>query len=143
MDELKRVMFVEDDLDVFPLIELSLSSIGGFEVRGFMQGEDAVRAAQAFHPQLVMLDCMMPGMDGPTTMKLLRQLEGFERKPFAFLTAKVQEAHVSRLYALGAAEVIAKPFDPIALPETLRKIWQAWQNAPPRASTSGSVRTTP
>jgi two-component system, OmpR family, response regulator len=140
MDELKRVMFVEDDADLFPLIEMSLSLVGGFDVRGFMHGEDAVREAAAFDPQLVMLDFMMPGMDGPTTMSALRQLDGFAAKPYAFLTAKIQEEHVNRLYALGAAEVMSKPFDPVTLPEALKRIWQAWQAAAPRSGGAIAVQ---
>ncbi|MDG4649269.1 response regulator [Roseibacterium sp. SDUM158017] len=123
MDTLERILFVEDDPDVHPLIELALERLGGFEVHGFMSGEEAVARAAEIDPQLVLLDVMMPGMDGPETFRALRRLDGFATKPLAFLTAKVARDDIDRLHALGAAAVLSKPFDPMTLAARIRDIW--------------------
>jgi CheY-like chemotaxis protein len=72
---------------------------------------------------LVLLDVMMPGMDGPATLCRLQELPSMEGIPVVFMTAKVQPQEVQEYLALGAVEVVAKPFDPMTLPTTLREIW--------------------
>ena len=87
-------------------------------------GEAALAAVQEFKPQLIVLDVMMPGMDGPTTLGRLRALPAAANVPVVFLTAKVQPEEVTALRALGAVEVVAKPFDPMTLGATLAAIWE-------------------
>ncbi|MBI1417462.1 MAG: response regulator [Limimaricola sp.] len=123
MSDLESVVFVEDDPDIFLLIELALSRLGGFTVKGFQSGAEAVAHAAASKPQLVLLDVMMPDMDGPTTMKELSSQPGFADTPMVFMTAKINPSDVDRLYAMGAAAVLTKPFDPMTLADELRKIW--------------------
>ena len=77
----------------------------------------------SFHPDLVLLDVMMPGMDGPETLRRLRELPSVARTPVVFMTAKVQSRDLERYHELGAAEVIFKPFDPMTLSDQVRRIW--------------------
>ncbi|SDI39198.1 response regulator [Lutimaribacter saemankumensis] len=122
-DKLETVMFVEDDPDMFPLIELSLSQLGGLKAFGFMSGAEAIEAAAEINPQFILLDVMMPVMDGPTTLAKLREIRGFEGKPAAFLTAKVNPADVEYLRSLDVVKVFSKPFDPVSLPKEIRRLW--------------------
>ena len=103
--------------------EMSLADVGGFEVRACESGADAIAAAPAFAPDLLLLDVMMPGMNGPTALMALRGLPGLADVPAIFMTAKIMPAEVAELKAAGALEVIPKPFDPMTLPEEIRAIW--------------------
>ncbi|MFD1193818.1 response regulator [Seohaeicola saemankumensis] len=123
MEELKRILFVEDDIDVVQLLNISLTNVGGYDVHGFTKGTDALEKAREINPQLVLLDVMMPEMDGPTTFKRLRLLDGLSNTPIVFLTAKVSTAEKNQLFALGAVAVIEKPFDPMTLPDKLLAAW--------------------
>lgn len=123
MSELERVLFVDDDPAIRDLIDVALTTVGGLTARGFASGEEAVAAAEAFDPQLLLLDVMMPDMDGPMTMAALKSLDGLCRAPAVFLTAKVHGKEVERLMGLGAVKVLAKPFDPMTLADDLRAIW--------------------
>lgn len=121
---LKRILYVEDEPDIQVVAKLALEAVGGFQVRVCSSGEEAVRVAPEFSPQLILLDVMMPGMDGPGTLQALRQLPGSAQTPVIFITAKVQPAEVAHYRALGAMDVIAKPFDPMLLSQTVNEIWQ-------------------
>lgn len=125
MPELQHVMFIEDQTTIFEIIELALVRVGRLQVRGFSSGLEAIANAPstAPRPQLLLLDAMMPDMDGPTTLAQLRRIEGFETIPAVFLTAKVETKHVDRLRLLGVADVLFKPFDPMSLATQLRSIY--------------------
>ena len=123
--ELKKVIYVEDEPDLRIVAELALETVGGFEVMIFEAGVDAVREAPAFGPDMILLDVMMPGMDGPATMAAPRAIPELADVPIAFLTAKVMPAEVEHLKSLGAAAVIAKPFDPMTLADQVRAVWEA------------------
>jgi two-component system, OmpR family, response regulator len=125
MNELKRVLYVEDEPDIRAVAQVALETIGGFTLMCCTSGEDAMHRGVAFAPQMILLDVMMPGMDGPTTLRKLRALPGLEQVPVAFMTAKVQPQEVARYKSLGALDVIAKPFDPMALANQVRHIWEA------------------
>ena len=122
--KLERIMLVEDDHDIRTIAEMALQMVGGYAVRACDGGEAALAAVQEFKPQLIVLDVMMPGMDGPTTLGRLRALPAAANAPVVFLTAKVQPEEVTALRALGAVEVVAKPFDPMTLGATLAAIWE-------------------
>lgn len=123
MSELTRILYVEDEPDIQAVAEIALESVGGFELKVCSSGEEALQNAPGFSPQLLLLDVMMPGMDGPTTLKELRKIPELSNTPAIFMTAKVQPQEVEQLLSLGAIEVIAKPFDPMTLAETIRKSW--------------------
>jgi two-component system OmpR family response regulator len=126
--ELKKILYVEDEADIQAVARVALESVGGFELLVCGGGEEAIGAASAFAPDLLLLDVMMPGMDGPTTLAELRKLPGMESIPVIFMTAKVQPQEIEYFRSLGAMEVIAKPFDPMALAGRVRQLWSAHQN---------------
>ena len=104
---------------------MALEMLGGFVVAAHPSGASALGAAEAFAPDLLLLDVMMPGMDGPATLLGLRGKASLADVPAVFFTAKAQPDEVARLRDLGASAVLAKPFDPQALPDALRSIWTA------------------
>jgi len=125
MSTLQRILYVEDEPDIQAVAKLALEMVGGFNVKICSSGEEAVREAEAFAPDMILLDVMMPGMDGPSTLKALRTLPALADIPVAFMTAKVQPAEVALYRTLGARDVIAKPFDPMTLASQVRAIWEA------------------
>lgn len=125
MSELERILYVEDDPAIQAIAKISLETVGGFEVRVCSSGAEALAAAPDFAPQLVLLDVMMPEMDGVETFQELRKLPGTAETPIVFLTAVAQEHELARYRELGALEVFVKPFDPMTLPAELRRVWEA------------------
>ncbi|GGB43520.1 response regulator [Oceanisphaera marina] len=121
---LSRILYVEDDDDIREIAQLALEMVGGFNVLLCASGEQALEQAAAFAPDLILLDVMMPGMDGPSTLVALRQIPALAHTPVAFMTAKIQPQEIAAYKAMGALDVIAKPFDPILLPEQVTAIWQ-------------------
>ncbi len=121
---LNRILYTDDEPDIREVAKVSLELVGGFTLCLCASGEEAVRVAPGFAPDLILLDVMMPGMDGPSTLAQLRQLEALASTPIVFMTAKAQAAEQKRYRELGAADVIAKPFQPMQLPQQLRDIWK-------------------
>lgn len=124
MSTLQRILYVEDEADIRAVAQLALESVGGFTVKTCSTGEEALREAEAFSPDLILLDVMMPGMDGPSTLKSLRDISSLTEVPVAFMTAKVQPAEIEHFKSLGARDVIPKPFNPMTLADQVRAIWQ-------------------
>jgi CheY-like chemotaxis protein len=118
-------MYVEDEPDIQAVAKLALEMLGGFKVRLCTNGQEALAAVHEFAPDLILLDVMMPGMDGPSTLERLRADPATAGIPVIFLTAKVQPAEVVHYQSLGALTVIAKPFDPMTLAAQVRQIWSA------------------
>lgn len=123
--ELRRILFVEDDPDIRMVATMALEAVGGFSVLACDSGDRAVKEAPAFSPDLVLLDVTMPGLDGPATLEALRRLPEIRETPVVFMTARVQTHEVALYREMGAADVIAKPFDPMALSDTVRSIWSS------------------
>ncbi|WP_311065591.1 response regulator [Halomonas sp. DWK9] len=124
MSSLERILYVEDDPDIQTVAALALEVVGGFNVKVCSSGEQALEEAAVYAPDMILLDVMMPGMDGPSTLTALRKLPSLEKVPVAFMTAKVQPHEVDQLIALGAESVIAKPFDPMTLANQVRTLWE-------------------
>ncbi|ART80423.1 response regulator [Oceanisphaera avium] len=122
---LSRILYVEDDADIREIAQLALEVVGGFEVLLCASGEQALLQAIDFAPQLILLDVMMPGMDGPSTLTALRQHAELAHIPIAFMTAKIQPQEIAHYKAMGAVDVIAKPFDPMRLPQQVTDIWSS------------------
>lgn len=122
-DKLSRILYVEDEPDIQMVARLALETVGGFTVEVCSSGSEALGKIAAFRPQLILLDVMMPGMDGPTTLGKLRELPEFAATPVIFMTAKVQPGEVASYKLLGAVDVIPKPFDPMSLASTVQDIW--------------------
>lgn len=123
MKALEKILYIEDEADIQAVARLALEALGGFVVQTCSSGRDGVARASAFAPDLILLDVMMPDMDGPATLLALRQVPGLAQVPVVFMTAKVQPQEVAHYRALGAVDVIAKPFDPMALATQVRQIW--------------------
>ena len=114
-----RVLCADDDADIRLILDFGLRLLGGFDVLLCSGGEEALRAAPAFGPDLILLDVMMPGMSGPDTLRALRSIETLRRVPIVFLTAKATADELEGLLEHGATGVIVKPFDPNRLPADL------------------------
>jgi two-component system, OmpR family, response regulator len=128
---LRRILYVEDDPDIRTVATIALELDGGFDVRACSSGLEAVETLAGrppFAPDLILLDVMMPGMDGPATLRELRRQPGGDEAPVVFMTAKVQPEELVRYRELGAIDVIAKPFDPMALSASVRAIWTRWRS---------------
>jgi CheY-like chemotaxis protein len=116
-----RVLYVDDEADIREVAAMSLELDPDFEVRTCASGAEALPVAKEWQPQLILLDVMMPGMDGPTTFARLREAPETRDLPIVFITARAQGTEVARFEALGARGVIAKPFDPMALAGQVRR----------------------
>ena len=123
MNPLQRILYVEDEPDIQAIARIALEAVGGFVVKTCSSGAQALAEAEDFKPDLILLDVMMPGMDGPATLKALRQQAALSGVPVVFITAKVQSSEVEGYKALGAVDVIAKPFDPMRLASQVSTIW--------------------
>jgi two-component system, OmpR family, response regulator len=123
MPDLQRILHVEDDPSIQAVAKLALEAVGGFQVLSCASGQDALDQVQGFAPDFILLDVMMPDMDGPQTLLQLSRLVDIREIPVAFMTAKVQPAEIEHYRSLGARDVIIKPFDPMQLAAQVRKIW--------------------
>ncbi len=123
IDKLQKILYVEDEPDIREVAKIALEAVGGFTLKVCSSGEEALKNAVEFSPQLLLLDVMMPGMDGPTTLAELRKLPEITNVPAIFMTAKVQPQEVEHFKSLGAIDVIAKPFDPMMLATTINTSW--------------------
>ncbi|MCC7017189.1 MAG: response regulator [Rhodospirillales bacterium] len=123
MTHLTRIMHVDDEPDIRDVARLALETLGGFTIESCASGDEAIAKAPAFKPDLFLFDEMMPGLDGPTTLRRIREIAGLENTPAIFMTAQAMPGDIERFKALGALDVIAKPFDPMTLAEQVRTIW--------------------
>ena len=125
MDELSRILLVEDDRDIQIVARLALADLAGFELEICSSGQEALEKAPEFAPDLILLDVMMPELDGPSTLRELRRQSTLGKTPVIFMTAKAQPEEVAAYLRMGALDVI-KPFDPMALGDQVRSIWADW-----------------
>jgi two-component system, OmpR family, response regulator len=130
---LRRILFVEDDPDIRMVGKMALEAIGGFSVLACGSGAEALSRLSDFAPDLILLDVMMPGMDGPATLAAVRETPTGRGLPVVFMTARVQAQEVAAYREMGAEDVIAKPFDPMVLSEQVLSVWRAM-----RARTDGA-----
>jgi two-component system OmpR family response regulator len=122
--ELKRILYVEDEASIRTIAITVLEAVGGFSVVACASGKQALEAAPAANADLILLDVMMPEMDGPATLAGLRRIAQTAQTPVIFMTAKVQASEIAHYKSLGAIDVIAKPFDPMTLSAQISEIWQ-------------------
>ena len=120
--ELKRILLIDDEEDIRRVASISLEKIGKFELVTAASGEEGIAVASREMPDLIILDMMMPGMDGFTTIARLKETEGVSNIPVIFMTAKTQLTEKSDFIASGACGVIEKPFDPMTLSDEVRRI---------------------
>lgn len=121
--QLHNILYAEDEEDIRSIAQIALEDIGSFTVRYCNNGHEVLDAIKSFLPDLLLLDVMMPEMDGPTTLKELRKIEIYASIPAIFMTAKIQTNELEEYKSIGAIEVIGKPFDPMTLAESIQKAW--------------------
>jgi CheY-like chemotaxis protein len=122
---LTRICYVEDDQDIQRIVRMSLEKVGKMTVEVVGDPLQAIERITEFKPQLALLDWMMPGMDGPTLFRTMRETPAVKDVPVVFITAKASQRELDELRSLGAAGTISKPFSPKDLPDQLRRIWDA------------------
>jgi two-component system, OmpR family, response regulator len=125
--KLQRILYVDDQLDILKIATLAMVKHGGFDVQACSSGEEALVLASDYKPDLLLLDVVMPGMDGPATLKHLRDIRQTAYTPAIFFTAHTEPADIAKYLATGAIDLIPKPFDPVTLTGTIRAIW-AWHH---------------
>ena len=121
---LKRILQIDDDEDILAVGQAALEGYGGFEVRTAQNGKQALEAADSFAPQLILLDWMMPGMDGRAILHALQAAPRLAHVPVVYLTAAVSPHLREEALASGAVEVLIKPFVPRQLVAQLNQIWE-------------------
>jgi CheY-like chemotaxis protein len=119
MRKIQSVIYVDDDPDICEVVKTTLSMMGGLHVYTAASGEQAVELALEVLPDLVLMDIMMPGLDGPSTLQRMRGNAALAHIPVIFMTAKMLPAEVANFLRLGAIGVIGKPFDPLTLCDEL------------------------
>jgi two-component system OmpR family response regulator len=120
---LNKVCYVEDDEDIQRIVRMSLERIGKMTVQVVGDPTQAIDVIKTFGPDMVMLDWMMPVMDGPTLYRKMKTDPALSALPVVFITAKAAQRDLDELTTLGAAGTISKPFSPKDLPDQLRAIW--------------------
>jgi CheY-like chemotaxis protein len=115
-----RILHVDDEPDIREVVQISLGLDPDIALRACASGEEALLAAADWSPDLILLDVMMPVMDGPTTLTHLRADPRTADMPVVFMTARAQTSEIEQFIALGARGVVSKPFDPMKLAALVR-----------------------
>lgn len=118
----KRILVIDDEEDIREVAQLSLEMVGGWEVLTAGSGSEGIDKADIEQPDAILLDVMMPDMDGPATFAQMQRRSGTQHIPVILLTAKVQATDQRRFAELGVAGIIAKPFDPMNLANQVAKV---------------------
>jgi CheY-like chemotaxis protein len=118
----KRILLVDDEDDIREVATISMQAVGGWEVLSARSGTEAIEKALAEQPDAILLDVMMPDLDGPTTFRRLQEDPRTRDIPVILLTAKAQAADRRSFEELGVTGVLNKPFDPMALPEQVAEL---------------------
>lgn len=121
--ELRNILYVDDETDIQTVVALALEFSGELSVQCCGSGAEALKLIESSPPDLVLLDVMMPALDGPSTLHRIRALPRGDRVPVIFVTAKVQPYEIERFMSLGAIGVVTKPFDPLTLAATIQSMW--------------------
>jgi CheY-like chemotaxis protein len=120
---LERILLVDDEEDIRTVAELALKTIGKLDVRTCGESPRCIEYALEFSPQIILLDVMMPVMDGPAVLAELRSNDDLKDIPVIFFTAKANPTETEALLELGANAVLNKPFDPMSLANDVKAVW--------------------
>jgi two-component system, OmpR family, response regulator len=120
-----KILVVDDDPAMRLVASIALEQVGGFEVLLAQGGLEAIECARENKPDAILMDLVMPDVDGPDVLQTLRQHESTDKIPIIFHTAKTDPSEVRDMLALGAKGVIGKPFDPAALAEEIERILES------------------
>ncbi len=126
---LKSILYVEDDMHVRTTAKLVMEVIGKFDVRECSSGREALLAARDFQPDLILLDVLMPELDGINTLAMLRRMPHLADVPALFVTGLTSEADIARYMEAGAIGVIPKPVMPMRLTGQLNSMWSKHEAA--------------
>ena len=118
----RKILIVDDEDDIREVARVSLEMVGGWDVLVAGSGSEALAEAKVAQPDAILLDVMMPDMDGPTTFQRLQSDAATRHIPVILLTAKVQAADRRRFAELGVSGVLAEPFDPMTLPSEVAEV---------------------
>lgn len=121
--KLSTILYVEDEEDIRAIAQIALEDIGGFTVKYCSSGKELLQVINNFVPDLILLDVMLPEMDGPTTLIELRKNPDFKNIPAIFMTAKIQPSELEEYKKMGVLDVIFKPFDPMKLSDDIKQAW--------------------
>ena len=119
---MRRILIIDDEDDIREVAALSLEATAGWEVLTASSGAAGIATALATQPDAILMDVMMPGMDGPTALRHMQQERALDSIPVLFLTAKVQGVDQRRFSNLGVAAVLFKPFDPLTLAQQVSDV---------------------
>ncbi len=129
MQPLRHVLCIDDEPDILEVARLSLETVGGLRVSCLNDTTQAIEHIRTIAPDLLLVDVMMPHMDGPAILAALRAHPTLAHLPVVFMTARVQPAEMAKYRELGATGVIAKPFDPMELSQEVQRIWETVHDA--------------
>ncbi len=116
---MRRILIIDDEEDIRAVAALSLEAVAGWSVATANSGTAGIQAARDTLPDAILMDVMMPGMDGPTTFRAMQQVPEIAAIPVILLTAKVQGVDQRRFADLGVASILFKPFDPLLLAQQI------------------------
>lgn len=128
MKKLSKIMVVEDEVDIRAILEIIFAENTDISFEFCSSGHEALLKSSSFKPDLILLDVMMPEMDGIMTLHELRKMPATQKTPVIFMTAKAQDHEVRHYIELGAIDVIAKPFNPMKLQQNITHAWNRYQN---------------
>ena len=120
---LTKMIVVDDDVDILKITQFSLEEMKGVSIRYCRSGQEAIQEALVFQPDFMLIDVMMPQMDGVVLVQAMRLIPALANIPVAFLTAKIQKEEIESYHKMGIMDVITKPFDPLTLGDKILKIW--------------------
>ncbi len=134
---MRRILIIDDEDDIREVASLSLEATAGWKILTANSGAQGIQIAVDEQPDAILMDVMMPGVDGPTTFREMQQLPSISHIPVLLLTAKVQGVDKRRFADLGVTAVLFKPFDPLTLANQITEALQ-W-NCPPAVGSSAAV----
>lgn len=123
---LRKLLVVDDDYDTLTIARYCLEGLSNVELKFAQSGEETIKVALDFFPDLILLDVMMPKMDGVETFKALKALKSLEKTPVVFFTANAQREEIRKFFDLGVIDVVIKPFDPMVFAKTVQNIWEKY-----------------
>ena len=121
--DLTTILVIEDEEDIRKIVHIALENVGGFKVELCASAHEAIELLNGYTPDLIILDVMMPVMDGPSLLTEIRKTDHLNDIPVIFMTAKVQSHEIEAYTNMGVLGVITKPFDPVSLPQQIRDFW--------------------
>ena len=123
--ELRRILCIDDERDILDVAQMCLETVGGYTATCCNSAGEALQRVAQIKPDIILLDVMMPQMNGPDAFAALQAIPEIRDVPVVLMTARIQPSEVKAYMKLGVAAVIAKPFDAMTLAGDVRAIWEA------------------